>query len=69
MVRAGEMPQIGVGAVPSLYKLPTITQTAGIISLIGILTETAVSGMIVTEVSLTYGRSISSPIISRVEKY
>ncbi len=32
IVRAGEMPSIGVGAVPALYKLPAITQSEGIIS-------------------------------------
>lgn len=33
IVRAGEMPSIGIGAVPALYKLPTITHSEGLISL------------------------------------
>ena len=33
IVRADEMPTLGVGAVPALYKLPTLTQSHGFISL------------------------------------
>ena len=33
IVRAGEMPSIGIGAVPALYKLPAVTHSEGLISL------------------------------------
>ena len=33
IVRASELPSIGIGAVPALYKLPSVSGTSGLISL------------------------------------
>lgn len=33
ITRANEMPSIGIGAVPALYKLPTVTKSQGLVSL------------------------------------
>ena len=33
IVRSGEMPSLGIGAIPALYKLPTLNNSEGLISL------------------------------------